>query len=153
MRTSIAAAATWFEAPCLMAEYRANGALMKRFVTAVFKHETNTFSPIPTPLESFGRYAGERGPVYGEDALEAYRSTGTPVGAFIDLAAEAGAELVFPVAANANPVARPPTACSTIAPRRSARRSDPGATRRFWICTAAWRRKATMIPKANSCAG
>ena len=103
MRTSIAAAATWFEAPCLMAEYRANGALMKRFVTAVFKHETNTFSPIPTPLESFGRYAGERGPVYGEDALEVYRSTGTPVSAFIDLAAEAGAELVFPVAANANP--------------------------------------------------
>ena len=76
---------------------------MKRFVTAVFKHETNTFSPIPTPLESFGRYAGERGPVYGEDALEVYRGTGTPVGAFIDLAAEAGAELVFPVAANANP--------------------------------------------------
>ena len=86
---------------------------MKRFVTAVFKHETNTFSPIPTPLESFGRYAGERGPVYGEDALEVYRGTGTPVGAFIDLAAEAGAELVFPVAANANP--------SGPAPRQRAR--------------------------------
>ena len=67
---------------------------MKRFVTAVFKHETNTFSPIPTLLEAFGRYAGEHGPVYGDDALEACRGTGTPVDAFIDLAAEAGAELV-----------------------------------------------------------
>ena len=27
---------------------------MKRFVTAVFKHETNTFSPIPTLLEACG---------------------------------------------------------------------------------------------------
>jgi microcystin degradation protein MlrC len=79
---------------------------MKRFVTAVFKHETNTFSPVPTPIGAFGRYAGESGPVYGEEALAAYRGTNTPVAAFIDLAA--GAELVFPVAANANPSGRAP---------------------------------------------
>lgn len=81
---------------------------MNRFVTAVLKHETNTFSPIPTPLEAFGRYAGGQGPVYGDEALAAYRGTNTPVGAFIDLAAAAGAELVFPVAANATPSAPAP---------------------------------------------
>ena len=79
---------------------------MKRFVTAVFMHETNTFSPVPTPIGAFGRYAGESGPVYGEEALAPYRGTNTPVAAFIDLAA--GAELVFPVAANANPSGRAP---------------------------------------------
>ena len=31
---------------------------MKRFVTAVFSHETNTFSSIQTPLKSFGRFSG-----------------------------------------------------------------------------------------------
>ena len=66
-----------------MAEYRANGARMKRFITAVFKHEANTFSPIPTPREAFGRYAGERGPVCVDDAPEVCRGTGTPAGAFI----------------------------------------------------------------------
>lgn len=77
---SIADAATRLERPCRRADRQANGVRMKRFVTAVFKHETNTFSPIPTPLEAFGRYAGERGPVYGDDALETCRGTGTPVG-------------------------------------------------------------------------
>ncbi len=81
---------------------------MKRFVPAVFKHETNTFSPVPTPLEAFGRYASERGPIYGDDALKAYHGTNTPVGAFIDLAAEAAAELVFPLAADATPSAAAP---------------------------------------------
>lgn len=81
---------------------------MKRFVTAVVKHETNTFSPVPTPLEAFGRYTNERGPIYGDDALKAYCGTNTPVSAFIDLAAEAGAELVFPLAADATPSAAAP---------------------------------------------
>ena len=76
---------------------------MQRFVTAVVKHETNTFSPIPTPLSAFGRYGPQAGPVYGEDALHAYRGTRTPVGAYIDVAEEAGAELAFPIAANATP--------------------------------------------------
>ena len=38
---------------------------MQRFVTAVFSHETNTFSSIPTPLEAFGRFSGGKGPVQG----------------------------------------------------------------------------------------
>jgi microcystin degradation protein MlrC len=76
---------------------------MKRFVTAVVKHETNTFSPVPTPRSAFGRAGGCTGPVYDEAAFRAYRGTGTPVAAFIDLADEAGAELAFPIAANATP--------------------------------------------------
>lgn len=79
---------------------------MKRFVTAVMRHETNTFSPLPTPLASFGRSGANAGPIGGEDALKAYRNTNNPVAAFIDLAQEASAELVFPIAANAVPGGR-----------------------------------------------
>jgi len=76
---------------------------MKRFVTAVFSHETNTFSSIPTPLEAFGRFSGGKGPVSGDAALAAYRGTNSPVAAYIDLAGEAGAELNFAIAAQATP--------------------------------------------------
>ncbi len=76
---------------------------MQRFVTAVFSHETNTFSPLPTPLSDFGRYSGRRGPVTGNAALAAYSGTNMPVAAFIDLAEEAGAELDFAIAAQATP--------------------------------------------------
>jgi microcystin degradation protein MlrC len=76
---------------------------MKRFVTAMVKHETNTFSPVPTPLAAFGRYGGKAGPAYGAAAVDAYRGTATPAGAYIDLIQQAGAELAFPIAANATP--------------------------------------------------
>jgi microcystin degradation protein MlrC len=70
-----------------------------RFVVALLKHETNTFSPVPTPLARFGN----GGPAFGQAAYEAYRGTATPMGAFIDLAHGAGAEVVTPVAAEAWP--------------------------------------------------
>lgn len=70
-----------------------------RFVIALMKHETNTFSPVATTLESFGN----RGPYYGQDAFEAFKDTNTPMGAFIDLAEKEGAEIVTPVAAEAWP--------------------------------------------------
>ncbi|MBT6086830.1 MAG: ABC transporter substrate-binding protein, partial [Rhodospirillaceae bacterium] len=76
---------------------------MKRFVTAVFSHETNTFSSIQTPLKSFGRFSGGNGPVSGDAAISAYRGTNMPVAAYIDLAEEAGAELNFAIAAQATP--------------------------------------------------
>jgi microcystin degradation protein MlrC len=65
------------------------------------KHETNTFSPVPTPLARFGH--GRAGPVGGEEALEEFRGTGSALGAFIDLAERAGAEIVLPIAAQAWP--------------------------------------------------
>ena len=76
---------------------------MKRFVVAMVKHETNTFSPVPTPLTAFGRYGPQAGPAYGAAALAAYRGTATAAGAYVDLVKDSGAELAFPIAANATP--------------------------------------------------
>lgn len=76
---------------------------MKRFVTAVFSHETNSFSSIPTPLAAFGRYNGAAGPVSGGAAVAAYRGTNSPVAAYMDIAEAEGAELDFAIAAQAVP--------------------------------------------------
>ena len=70
-----------------------------RAVIAMVKHETNTFSPVPTPLERFGN----AGPLLGAEAQAAYAGTATPMGAFIDLAQAAGLEIITPVAAEAWP--------------------------------------------------
>lgn len=70
-----------------------------KFVIAQMQHETNTFSPVPTPLAAFG----PRGPYFGADALQATRGTVSAMAAFIDLAGKAGARVVTPVAAWANP--------------------------------------------------
>ena len=70
-----------------------------KFVIAQMKHETNTFSPVPTPLFAFGK----NGPYFGRDALIAMRGTATPMGAFIDRATEIGAEIVTPVAGDSPP--------------------------------------------------
>ncbi len=72
-----------------------------RIVIAQMKHETNTFSPVPTPLARFA--AGRPQPLEGRAAIDANRGTGTGIGAFIDLAEQAGAEIACPIAANAAP--------------------------------------------------
>lgn len=74
-----------------------------RFVIAQMKHETNTFSPVPTPLERFAR--GGARPLEGRAVRDAFHGTGTAIGAFIDLAEKAGAEAVYPIAGNAAPSA------------------------------------------------
>ena len=71
-----------------------------RLLIAMMKHETNTFSPVPTPLQRFGHGPG---PLYGEDAIAAYRGTGSGLGAFLDLAERERAEVSLPVAASAPP--------------------------------------------------
>ena len=71
-----------------------------RLLIAMMKHETNTFSPVPTPLARFGHGPG---PLYGEAAIAAYKGTGSGVGAYLDLAAREGAEVVLPIAAGAPP--------------------------------------------------
>ena len=72
-----------------------------KLVIAQMKHETNTYSPVPTPL---ARFAGASGvPPEGTDAVAAYRGTGSAIGAFIELAEQAGAQYTIPVAANAWP--------------------------------------------------
>ena len=74
----------------------------QRFVVALIKHETNTFSPIPTPLDRFGH---GQGPSFGRDAREAFEGSATPIAAFIDIAKRHGAEIVTPVAAESWPSA------------------------------------------------
>ena len=69
---------------------------MKKILIARLNHETNTFSPVPTPLAAFE-------PVYGEDAYRAHKGMRTAMAAFIALAEAEGATLVTPVAASANP--------------------------------------------------
>src|SRR5436309_4399086 len=71
-----------------------------RLLIAMMKHETNTFSPVPTPLQRFGHGPG---PLYGEAAVNAYRGTGSGLSAYLDLAEREGAEIVLPIAAGAPP--------------------------------------------------
>jgi microcystin degradation protein MlrC len=72
-----------------------------RVVIAMMKHETNTFSPVPTPIERFAK--AQPLPYEGQEVYDAFKGTGSGVGAYIDLAEAAGAEMVFPIAANAPP--------------------------------------------------
>src|SRR6266853_1746208 len=75
----------------------------RRYVIALIKHETNTFSPIATPLSSFGH---GNGPAFGDAARARFTDTNTPMAAYLDLATEEGAEIVTPVAAEAEIVRR-----------------------------------------------
>src|SRR5436853_1169727 len=59
-------------------------------------HETNTFSPVPTPLASFR-------PLQGQAAIEEFTDTNTQLGGFLSVAGEIGAEIVVPIAAGAHP--------------------------------------------------
>ncbi|MBI2197526.1 MAG: M81 family metallopeptidase [Candidatus Rokubacteria bacterium] len=68
----------------------------RKIVVAMMMHETNTFSPVPTPLASFR-------PLSGQAAIEEFRDTNTQLGGFLDVAHEIGAEIIVPLAAGAHP--------------------------------------------------
>lgn len=70
-----------------------------KLLIARLNHETNTFSPVPTPLQAFG----PDGPKFGDDADQEQRGHRTAMSAFLDLAAAAGAQVVTPVSASAHP--------------------------------------------------
>ncbi|MEO8345274.1 MAG: M81 family metallopeptidase [Betaproteobacteria bacterium] len=72
----------------------------RRYVIALIKHETNTFSPVPTPLMSFGH---GNGPAFGAAARARFEHTNTPMAAYLDIARREGAEIVTPVAAESWP--------------------------------------------------
>lgn len=80
----------------------------KRFVAALMRHETNTFSPVPTPVSAFGRVGPTDGPARGGEAVRVYRGTNNPLAAYIDIAEREGAALAVPIAANAHPSAPAP---------------------------------------------
>ena len=67
-----------------------------KLVLAMMMHETNTFSPVPTPLASFR-------PLQGEAAIAEFEGTNTQLGGFLDVAQRVGAEIVLPVAGGAHP--------------------------------------------------
>lgn len=67
-----------------------------RFVIARMNHETNSFSPVPTTLDSFA-------PRWGKNAYQAGQSSRTAMGAFIDFANRRKDEVVTPVFAMAYP--------------------------------------------------
>jgi microcystin degradation protein MlrC len=72
-----------------------------KLVIAQMKHETNTYSPVPTPIGRFSSLGPL--PPEGEEAIRAYRGTGSALGAFLQLAEEVGAEVDVPIAASAWP--------------------------------------------------
>ncbi|HJV57408.1 MAG TPA: M81 family metallopeptidase, partial [Methylomirabilota bacterium] len=47
-----------------------------KLVLAMMMHETNTFSPVPTPLASFR-------PLQGEAAIAEFKDTNTQLGGFL----------------------------------------------------------------------
>jgi microcystin degradation protein MlrC len=68
----------------------------RKVVLAMMMHETNTFSPVPTPLEAFR-------PLAGEAAIAEFKGTNTQLGGFLDVAERMGAEVVVPFAGGAHP--------------------------------------------------
>ena len=80
-----------------------------RLLLAALSHETNTFSPVPTPRERFCRTGGAL--LEGQAAIDFYRDTGTCLGGFLKVAGEAGAEVTMSIAAHAPPK----TACAASA--------------------------------------
>ncbi|MGH8618280.1 MAG: M81 family metallopeptidase [Burkholderiales bacterium] len=73
-----------------------------KVVIARLNHETNTFSPVPTPLKAFGT-GDPRGPAFGREAYTQGKGSQTAMGAFIDLAEARGCDIVTPLCAMANP--------------------------------------------------
>lgn len=73
-----------------------------RFFIAMFSHETNTFSRLPSGRAQFEA----RDLRYGGEILEVYRGTGTCLGGMIGVAEACGVTLVPSVAAAASPAGR-----------------------------------------------
>ncbi|HKH68471.1 MAG TPA: M81 family metallopeptidase, partial [Reyranella sp.] len=73
--------------------------MAQKFVVAMMMHETNTFSPLPTPIESFSR----AGALSGPSSIKEAEGTNTSLGGFIEVARRAGAEFTVPMAASAHP--------------------------------------------------
>ncbi len=76
--------------------------MTRRILSAEINHETNTFSILPTTLNSYKarRY------LRGEEIREAMRGTNTEMGAHIDAAQRYGWELIQPIAAQATPAGK-----------------------------------------------
>lgn len=72
-----------------------------KIVVGMFKHETNTFSPVPTRWEHFG----PGGPLSGDAAYRTFRRSGYAMAGLLEQAEEMGGEISIPIAARALPSA------------------------------------------------
>ena len=117
----------------------------RKIVVASMMHETNTFSPVPTPLASFR-------PLAGAAAIEEFKDTNTQLGGFLHVAQEIGAEIAVPIAAGAHPSgyvekrAYEDMADAIVGAIRA------GATRRSWPCTGRWWPSTPTTARASCCA-
>jgi microcystin degradation protein MlrC len=73
--------------------------MTKRVLTAYFMHETNTFSKVPTSLESFQKRTFYR----DNEIPSAFKGTRSALGATLEAAEKYGWTLAHPVSASANP--------------------------------------------------
>lgn len=71
-----------------------------KILVAMMSHETNTFSPVPTPLERFG--SGLR-PPEGDAARARVKGTASTMAGMLAVAESAGVDIVTPIAAGAPP--------------------------------------------------
>jgi microcystin degradation protein MlrC len=72
-------------------------------IVAMMQHETNTFSPLSTPLHAFSSGVGLDEAPSGQQAIDIYGGTEFAFAALIDVAIKAGAEVSVPIAAYAEP--------------------------------------------------
>ncbi len=72
-------------------------------VVAMMQHETNTFSPLPTPLSAFGSVVGLNLPPGGNQAIESYGAADFAFAGMLDAIRERGDEAVVPITAYAEP--------------------------------------------------
>ncbi|QGB08396.1 M81 family metallopeptidase [Bordetella holmesii] len=123
-----------------------------RWLLAMIKHETNTFSPVPTPLARFFR--GNPEILWGERAIRAYENTDSGLGGISKWRGEKAHRSwcrLPPSPGRARPRMPPPTRpCATSSWTRYAK----GAmTRSCWICTAPWSPRAWKTPREPCCTG
>lgn len=78
-----------------------------RILIAQVKHETNTFSRLPTDLDAYAK----RMLCTGADIPRAVRGTNSELGGFLEVAEQAGWASTFGVAADATPSGRLTAAC------------------------------------------
>lgn len=76
-----------------------------KLVVAMVQHETNTFSPIETPLSAFYEPLGRDALLTGDDAIAAWGNTDTAFSGLLASARDIGAEVTVPICANAEPSA------------------------------------------------
>ena len=72
-----------------------------KIAVGMFKHETNTFSPVPTRWRDFG----PDGPLFGQAAYQTFRHSGYSMAGLLEEAEAMGADIFVPIAARALPSA------------------------------------------------